>query len=517
MPAPLLIAIPTGLTLGGVQVWAVRLLNTLAARGHPCGLLLHPPREAALPMRLHEGIRTFFAPEPLTSTPPLTDSPTLAAYREAVKTLHALTGSPVVCVPTQLGDCAGLFARLIAEDLPVRLTAWVHSDIPYEQRVLEFYRPVIRHAAAVSSDLVRASRATLPEASIWHIPSAVPVSPARPRRLTARPRLIYAGRLCGDVKRVLALPAASRELTHLGVHHELTIVGDGPAAGELRRACAGLDSVSLLPPQAPDALAALYDDHDYFLLPSRVEGLSISLLEAMSRGCVPVSTPTSGAADAITPPDHEPAGLVVQATPDEEAESVGVRLARAIAAAQDALPRMSRAAIDVVAARFSLEQQANHAQRFIEAAAAAPALRWPAHRDPRFTAPSPHGSGAVPPDGERRLRELLASLAGRRLIIHGTGHHTRELLHVFEEHRASIAAFADDDPAARAARLLDLPVIDPADAALTRATDVVISSRINQETIWRRRAVYERQAIAVHRIYPLGAEMPADEAAKLAR
>ncbi len=499
MPAPLLISLPSGLTLGGVQVWAARLLNTLAARNHPCGLILHPPDGPPLDLPLHPSIHLFHAPQPLSSAiaPSHGRTVALAPYRHAVQTLHALTNLPVICVPTQLGDSAGLFAQLIAEGLPARLAPWVHSDIPYEQRILDFYRPVIRHAAAVSSALVAASRATLPDASIWHIPNAVPVSPARPRRLTARPQLIFAGRLCRDIKRVLALPAASQELTRLGVPHSLTIIGDGPAAADLARACAGLDTVTILPPQPPAALAALFDDHDFLLLPSRVEGLSLSLLESMSRGTVPCTTPTSGASDAVSPDN----GLIVHAAPDTDEAAVGAAMARAIAAALDRLPPMSRAAIDTVHARFSLDQQANHAERFIDALAASPALSWPAARNTCFTAPSPHGSGATPPNAEQRLRDLLRSLQGRRLIIHATGNHTRELLHVYEEHRASIAAFADDNPAAHATRLLDLPVIDPADAAATRATDVIISSWINQDQIWQRRAVYEQQALTVHRLY----------------
>jgi glycosyltransferase involved in cell wall biosynthesis len=503
MPAPLLISLPSGLTLGGVQVWAARLLNTLAARNHPCGLILHPPHGPTLDLPLHPSIHLFTAPQPLALSPTSTVAPShyhtvaLSTYRHAVQTLLALTNLPVICVPTQLGDSAGLFAQLIAEGLPARLAPWVHSDIPYEQRILDFYRPVIRHAAAVSSALVAASRATLPDASIWQIPNAVPVSPARPRRLTARPQLIFAGRFCRDIKRVLALPAASQELTRLGVPHSLTIIGDGPAAADLTRACAGLDTITLLPPQTPAALSALFDDHDFFLLPSRVEGLSLSLLESMSRGTVPCTTPTSGASDAVSPDN----GLIINAAPDTDEHTVGITMARAIAAALDKLPHMSRAAIDTIHARFSLDQQANHTERFIDALAASPALPWPPNRNPCFTAPSPQGSGAVPANGEQTLRDLLRSLAGRRLIIHATGNHTRELLHVYEEHRAQIAAFADDNPALHGTRLLDLPVIAPQNAAHTRASDVIISSWINQDQVWQRRAVYEQQAMTVHRLY----------------
>ena len=38
-------------------------------------------------------------------------------------------------------------------------------------------------------------------------------------------------------------------------------------------------------------------------------------------------------------------------------------------------------------------------------------------------------------------------------------------------------------------------------ASETGATDVVISSWINQHAIWSRRAVYERQGLTVHTVY----------------
>jgi hypothetical protein len=104
---------------------------------------------------------------------------------------------------------------------------------------------------------------------------------------------------------------------------------------------------------------------------------------------------------------------------------------------------------------------------------------------------------------------VLRALAGRRVLIHGCGAHSRSLEAVFRAAPVEIVAFADEDSSAaqssaddhRSSWLLGLPVVLPADAASTRATDVVLSSWLHEAALWSRRAVYEQQGIKVHRLY----------------
>ena len=86
-------------------------------------------------------------------------------------------------------------------------------------------------------------------------------------------------------------------------------------------------------------------------------------------------------------------------------------------------------------------------------------------------------------------------------MIHGTGRHTRQLIEVLTRSPATIVAFTDLDRQRHGRTLCDRPIVDPGEAATTGATDVVISSWINQQSIWGRRAEYERQGLAVHRLY----------------
>ncbi|MFZ2875062.1 MAG: hypothetical protein WAZ94_11345, partial [Phycisphaerales bacterium] len=113
----------------------------------------------------------------------------------------------------------------------------------------------------------------------------------------------------------------------------------------------------------------------------------------------------------------------------------------------------------------------------------------------------------VPEDGPARLAAVLGLLAGQRVVVHGTGRHTIEMERVFRGAPCRIVAFADDDPARQGGTLWGVPVRSPEGAAASGATDVVISSAINQQQIWRRRGVYERAGLRVHRLYEDSAVM----------
>src|SRR5690606_11279357 len=70
-------------------------------------------------------------------------------------------------------------------------------------------------------------------ADIHNIPYGIDPGPS----LTERPpalhlRLIYTGRIEHEQKRILALIHLADLLTARGIRHTLTIIGDGPAAGE---------------------------------------------------------------------------------------------------------------------------------------------------------------------------------------------------------------------------------------------------------------------------------------------
>jgi hypothetical protein len=272
---------------------------------------------------------------------------------------------------------------------------------------------------------------------------------------------------------------------------------------------------------------------------SRVEGVSISLLEAMASGCVPVITRTrSGAAQAIT--DNVNGKLVDwesdsssslssrgaggSPAPSSESRGTGVspvqpdlaRLGSLLAdgvcsVVAQGLAKFSAAARNTIRDHFTHEAHVASVMTIVDEIAAEEPRTWPASRPCAFTtgvraSTVPLASGTVPADAAARFHSTLSALKGRRVLIHGTGRHTLELQHALAHFTAApnstIIAFTDDDPTRHGSTILGLPILSPLTAHASGATDVVISSFINQNDIWQRRSIYESRGLTVHRLYP---------------
>lgn len=515
-PAALAIALPRGFTTSGVTTWALRLVNMLAANGRPAALIAHP--ETSGHARLSLPIHPRVLVRELRNVPDLETtqgdlSPFIGAYRDVVRELAIETGRPVVVSPNLLGDCYAIAAALcVADAQHVRVVGYKHLLNPYDTRVLATYEPVIARLVGVSDHIAGVLRGAIPARAgdVRSIPYGVdvPAVPVQRPSLAGRPlTLIYHGRIEQNIKRVLALLEMSDVLARDGVEHRLTLVGDGPATREvdarIERTPEG--RVRRLEAIAPDGVMRLLDEHDLTVLASRAEGLSVAVLEAMSRGCVPVITRTeSGAAQLVTPGEN---GELVELAPDADDATLGKLMAEGVRRAiAHGVPRLSAACVERVRERFTLESHARLTALLIDEVASEPARAWPATRACAFTAPSgARGSGAVPPDGASRLRETLQRLAGRVVAIHGTGRHTIELAGVLAESPARIVAFTDDDPARHGRTLWNWPIVSPNEVSRTGATDVVISSWINQDAIVARAGVYERQGVRVNTLYGNGA------------
>jgi hypothetical protein len=298
----------------------------------------------------------------------------------------------------------------------------------------------------------------------------------------------------------------SDSLAARGIAHSITVAGDGPAADDLARAI-GQRPIRCVGAVNPKALRDLLAEHDALVLPSRFEGLSVAMLEAMAAGCVPiVARVESGALQAI---ERGYNGEIADAGPEADERAVGVALAEAVARAlKRGLPAMAKSAAQTVRERFSLTRHLDLAVTLIDEAAASPPRAWPPHRPCTFTGgtgvPPVLGTGSIPSDGAARMAAALERLAGRTIVIHGAGEHSRQLGPVFASSPARIVAFTDDDRARHGQRMWNWPIVPPAEAAATGATDVVISSWMHEAAIWGRRETYVRQSLSVRTVYISG-------------
>ncbi len=505
MPSAALLILPQGLTVTGVTTWALRLGGALARAGRPVGVIAHgsAPGHRVLGAAIPAGVRLFrddSLPEIGSTKGDLT--PFCSFYQDAIDRISP--EHPVALVPTRHGDCFGACAAL-AREIPgrVRVLGWQHLDSSYENAVLARYEPCFARMTGVSEHIAGLLRSRFPERAgdIRAVANGIdaPSDPPQRRPLPGRPlELIFTGRLEHEQKRVLALVEMSRRLTGLNVAHRLTLVGDGPALTRLEAIAEASPALRVIPGVGPDAITPLLDESDVFLLASRQEGMSISLLEAMARGCAPVITRTaSGAPEVI---DSPACGRLNDFDEHTSDDPLAPRLADEIRAGQrDGVHVIGRRAWRRVRDHLSLEAQATRAGALIDEALHSPPRAWPAKLDPAFATGAP-GSGTVPADAPERLRHVLEQLGRNRILIHGAGAHTLALRDAIGA-SGSVIAISDDNPELAGRRVLGLPVVEPKNAGATGATDVVISSWLHEEAIWSRREVFERQGLRVHRLY----------------
>lgn len=153
---------------------------------------------------------------------------------------------------------------------------------------------VVSIAPAITDELKRAG---YDPSTIHALPNGVPVpEPVWQRRPGWRdaPRAVYVGRLAPEKGLDLLVDAWPSVLAQWP-RASLTLVGEGPerAALEARVGRLGLAEFVTLPGPSDDPTAWLRGS-DLFILPSREEGMSIALLEAMALGIPLVATAIAG-------------------------------------------------------------------------------------------------------------------------------------------------------------------------------------------------------------------------------
>lgn len=194
---------------------------------------------------------------------------------------------------------------------------------------------------------------------VEHLPPLVDTSLFRPEGgpPPGAKRLLVAGRKtdAGNAKRNLAV--SSNVLREEPGDWELLVLGTGDGDSlvgttheEYLEECTALDGVSRLPRVPFDEVPSLYNRSDVYLLLSEAnEGFSVSTLEAMACGCVPIVSPFVARRMADLP--RPGVNCLVAGTERGVAEC-----ARKLFDDPDRLRRMQEAAVATVRRRFSMDR-----------------------------------------------------------------------------------------------------------------------------------------------------------------
>jgi glycosyltransferase involved in cell wall biosynthesis len=330
--------------VGGAERQALELSAALVARGHRVTVLTR--RVDGLPCHeTHRGV--VIRRLPVLGSGAL-DSLTFLFGAWAWLLLHwvewdavhaHLAGSPALA--------AALAGRMLGRPALVKLgggrgigelaTSSKTSFGRAKLRVLGMLQP---HFLAVVADLADEAREFLGDVEIEVLPNGVddahfaPADAARKnnlRRGLAWPEdatvYLYTGRFSPEKRLTWFLKLW---LAAAGPDALAVLVGDGPDRAAVEGAAIGsFGRISVL--GSRDDTADLYAAADVFFLPSTSEGLSNSLLEAMSSGCAPLASRVGGTAETV---ESDRTGLLFERDDEDGLKRAVTRLSsdRALAA-----------------------------------------------------------------------------------------------------------------------------------------------------------------------------------------
>jgi len=291
------------LSLGGATKWSITMAEQFAARTASTALVIHAPTNN---QRL-DGISPSITQIPCAGIAPQNANlkDVITDYLPQYETIP-----PGIIIPAWAQGTYAASAAIIRKNPEkYRMIAYAHSDEYVYYSTLVYYEPIIHKFVAVSDEIAEKLSKYIPhrKRDILVKPYAV-VVPTELKRTYPNPeepvRLVYAGRLQTRQKNVFDLVKLANILQQKNVHFQLHIVGDGPQKRQLvQRLCrlpSSLQSkIKLVEEVSSPNMANIWSNCDINVMVSSYEGTSISMLESMAHGCVPVVTKVSGTSRVI--------------------------------------------------------------------------------------------------------------------------------------------------------------------------------------------------------------------------
>jgi glycosyltransferase involved in cell wall biosynthesis len=391
------------LTNGGVTTWALNLSKRLNQKGYLSKLICHssPPGRTIFTPLDRDDIIYCEGPD---------------AWEADVDAIHSFLPTysslePGIFIPNwSWGTYATVALMSLHASSDLRVIAVAHSDEDHYYELLTYYEPIISKFIAVSDTIYENLRRLLPSRlnDISKLSHPVPVISGRKiyDHSKSRPLVItYAGRIQQWQKRILDLIALAELLALKKGAYHFKIAGDGPELTQLvdffdKKKYANL-SVDFLGLVAHEKMTDLWAGSDVSILFSEFEGMSISMLESMGQGCVPVVTDVSGSKEAII---HGETGFIV---PIGDVESMA-KIINSLEVNRAIVEQISNACILAMRDRHGFDRYDQDFVKIIQQSMHKSSVKWPitkaivpAKKDPR------------PPSIYRRARAKAGRLVKR--------------------------------------------------------------------------------------------------------
>jgi glycosyltransferase involved in cell wall biosynthesis len=300
-------ALPAGLTNGGVTTWALALSKRLNQKSHPSKLICH----SAWPRRA-----TFKSDDrnDVIYCDGLAWGAGIDAIRGFLPTYSAVKAK--LFIPNWSWGTYGTVSLMsLNEDCDIRVIAFAHSDQDHYYELLTYYEPIISKFVGVSETICQRLQYLLPSRLNDIRKLMYPVAVLNENRKSNHKKpltITYGGRIEQRQKRILDLIALTDLLASKEGNYHFKIAGDGPQLAQLIEHFETKEysniSIEFLGLVAHERMTDLWASSDISILFSEFEGMSISMLESMGQGCVPIVTDVSGAKEKIT---HGQTGFIV--------------------------------------------------------------------------------------------------------------------------------------------------------------------------------------------------------------
>jgi glycosyltransferase involved in cell wall biosynthesis len=300
-------ALPAGLTNGGVTTWALALSKRLNRKNVSSKLICH----SAWP-----GHATFKSDDrtDLVHCDGLAWAAGVNAIRSFLITYSAVKAG--IFIPNWSWGTYGTVALMsLDEACDIRVIAFAHSDQDHYYELLTYYEPIISKFVCVSETICQRLRCLLPSRSNDICKLLFPVAVRNESRRPNHEKpltIMYAGRVQQRQKRIFDLIALADLLALKNGRYHFKIVGDGLQLAQLTEHFEKIKysnvSIEFSGLVAHESMTELWASSDISILFSEFEGMSLSMLESMGQGCVPVVTDVSGAKEKII---HGQTGFIV--------------------------------------------------------------------------------------------------------------------------------------------------------------------------------------------------------------
>ena len=307
-PPSIVFALPTGLTNGGVTTWALSLSDKLNKKGYPSKLICH----SSFPNQI------TFAPLNRNDIVYCEGQDAWGADENAVRCFlptYSSIESGIFIPNWSWGTWATLALMSSRAGSNLRVIGFAHADEGHYYELLAYYEPIISKFVAVSDTVHQKLQRLLPSRStdILKLLYPVAVTGKRKRYERSGPLIItYAGRLQQPQKRIKDLISLAKLLARKNGTYHFNIAGEGPSLTQLveffdkkKFANVSVEFLGLVP---HEKMTDIWACSHLSILFSEYEGMSISMLESMGQGCVPVVTDVSGSREAIV---HGETGFIV--------------------------------------------------------------------------------------------------------------------------------------------------------------------------------------------------------------